>query len=234
MTAIRQRHILLFQGAQTPTAQQVTALIDTQTGIERAYLARSDDWSARACQWQRAPYGSLPTGRLSIDWADAPDESLLQQLQQQLGGLRFACTSREPLALELTVGSTWHGSLQLCLFSRRSGLSDEQLRQAWWERHTAIALTTQSTRGYWQNWVEGIHPDPNDAAAPLEPFGAAIDGMVEEYFPPEAADSLMHFFNADGDPQRLREHIQKLTESSATFLDPDTITVAHLTDTRLR
>jgi hypothetical protein len=81
-------------------------------------------------------------------------------------------------------------------------------------------LSTQSTLGYHQNWVVSQSP-PH------------FDGIVEEYFPPEASERIDWFFNAVDDPVRLREHIETMTHSTARFLALDTALVQHLSDVRL-
>ena len=57
---------------------------------------------------------------------------------------------------------------------------------------------------------------------------------MEELFPIEAAGSLTDFF-ADGDnPEKMMNHIQRLTESSERVLDLEKSSVIHMTEQRLR
>jgi hypothetical protein len=81
-------------------------------------------------------------------------------------------------------------------------------------------MSTQNTLGYRQNRVS-ISGEPH------------FDGIVEEYFPPDASHSMQAFF-ADGDNEaRMWEHIEKLTQSSERFLDLDRSEVIHLSDIRI-
>ena len=125
-----------------------------------------------------------------------------------------------PLAIELSPNERYPGTVQLCCFRCPAGLSDEALVEHWYGEHTTIAIDTQNTEGYRQNRV-------------LEHWGYQLDGIVEEYFPIECADSLTDFF-ADGDkPEAMMANIEKLTASSEKILDLDQSSVIHLTETRL-
>jgi hypothetical protein len=60
-----------------------------------------------------------------------------------------------------------------------------------------------------------------------------LDGIVEELFPIAAAASLTDFFADGDDPEKMMNHIQRLTESSERVLDLEKSSVIHMTEQRL-
>lgn len=219
MSASRERLLLLFF-QEPPEDRAVRHSIGAIAGLKEAYWAKGDALSREAAMWTRDPLGCLPTARLALDCQQLPEASSIAKITAALGGVLYRCTGRSPLPVTLPPGSTFAGTLQLCAFHRRNGLSDAQLETLWLEEHTEVAIDTQCTLGYHQNWVvEGGPP--------------YFDGLVEEYFPPAASTSMEAFF-ADGDNSDLMwRHVQRLTESSERFLDLDRSEVIHLTDTRI-
>jgi len=204
-----------------PNPEQTHSALLNYEGITMAALARSDEHSNKAAMWTRDPMGCLPTGRLAIDVDSQISRALaIAPITEKLGGVAYLCEGTTPLQPEFAVGETFAGTLQLCCFQRRAGLTSAQLQQYWLEEHTDIALNTQNTLGYRQNLVTSSG----------EPH---FDGIVEEYFPPEASQSMSAFF-ADGDNEaRMWEHIEQLTKSSERFLDLDRSEVVHLSDKRI-
>lgn len=220
MSAHDGRLLIIFYGA-VPTTDAVSLALLHHAGISFAALARRDDHSEKAAMWTRDPLGCLPSGRLAID-ADREtlDVLLTSSLATNLGGAAYLCEGSTPLIPQLNVGERFFGTLQLCCFQRRADINAAELQQYWLQEHTGVALSTQNTLGYRQNLVSRSG----------EPH---FDGIVEEYFPPEASHS-MHAFFADGDNEtRMWEHIEKLTKSSERFLDLERSEVIHLSDTRI-
>lgn len=183
-------------------------------------MAECDEHSHRASQWTRDPLEQLPSGRLAIIAKQALDTSFINAMNALTGTTAYQCQVRTPKALSLAPTQRYAGTLQLCCFRRLGGLSDDDLATAWLDRHTGVALETQSTEGYRQHWVNS-HP------------ALDFDGIVEEYFPASAAESVAHFFNAVGDREKLKRHIDRMTASTSQFIDLDQSEVIHLTDTRL-
>jgi len=213
--------VVLFYG-DVPAVSEIDALLAAHGVVTAALLARTDSSSARAAMWTRDPLQRLPSGRLALELDDNADTGTwLQALTRAFDGVTYECRAHTPLALPMAIGEVFDGTLQLCCFQRRSGLTDDQLSQFWLAEHTEVAVTTQNTLGYRQNWVlSGGEP--------------RFDGIVEEYFPPEASESMNAFF-ADGQDEALMwAHVQRLTASSERFLDLDRTEVIHLTDTRIR
>ncbi len=220
MSAHDGRLLIIFYD-EVPTTEAVSLALLDHTGISFAAFAKRDDHSEKAAMWTRDPLGFLPSGRLAID-ADREtiDALLTSPLATTLGGVAYLCEGITPLMPDLNVGERFSGTLQLCCFQRRADINAAQLQQYWLEEHTGVALSTQNTLGYRQNRVSRSG----------EPH---FDGIVEEYFPPEASHSMEAFF-ADGDNEtRMWEHIENLTKSSERFLDLDRSEVIHLSDTRI-
>ena len=76
-----------------------------------------------------------------------------------------------------------------------------------WQRdHTSVAIETQSTFGYTQNWV----------VRTLTPDAPGIAGIVEELFPAEAITDLKAFFGA-ADDNDLQNRISQMVASTTAF-----------------
>jgi hypothetical protein len=215
------RLIVLFFEA-TPDVHQVEAAVDELPEPSAVHFAQCDPRSERASMWTRNPTGRLPKGRLALEYSSNDlDFSVAYALTQALDGEAHWCLGASPIAHPLDQPSTFSGTLQLCCFERAAGLSDEQLKQIWFNEHAPVAVETQNNVGYRQNLV-------------LSSTHNALDGIVEELFPIEAAGSLTDFF-ADGDnPEKMMNHIQRLTESSERVLDLEKSSVIHMTEQRLR
>jgi hypothetical protein len=87
------------------------------------------------------------------------------------------------------------------------GLSPEEWRERWQQRHTRVAIDTQATFGYVQNLV-------------VEPLGeedAGVAAIVEELFPIAAMTDLHAFYGSGGDEAELRRRMRQMAESTATF-----------------
>ena len=213
------RFLLIFFGT-SPDRSDVEAVLESLPSIKMAHYAELDEHSRRASMWTRDPIGLLPSGRLALDFDDTPPLERLQQSAEQLGASLYRCEGRMPLAIELSPNERYPGTVQLCCFRCPTDLSEQALVDHWYGEHTTIAIHTQNTEGYRQNRV-------------LDHWGHQLDGIVEEYFPIECADSLTDFF-ADGDkPEAMMANIEKLTASSEKILDLDQSSVIHLTETRL-
>ena len=212
---------LLFFRDNVPDEQEVLDTVSQWSEVESVYLARRTAASERANQWTRDPLNMLPFGRMAVDFRDhMPHQDQTRWLSQAFDASAYICRSRWPLPPPLNPGETFAGTLQLCCFRRLADLSDADLKTRWLDQHTPVALETQSTQGYVQNLV-WLADFPH------------FDGIVEEYFLPESATSVEHFFDAVGDVDKLKANVARMTGSTARFLDLDGTEVIHLTDTRL-
>jgi hypothetical protein len=172
--------------------------------------------------WTRNPTGKLTSGRLALEFSDSHiDWQRAVDVAKQLGAEVHWCKGTTPLTPPLNSGETFSGTIQLCCFERREGLSNAALEQIWFTEHVQVAIDTQNTLGYRQNLV-------------LRSSHERLDGIVEEHFPIEAANSLTAFF-ADGDDEaKMMSNIHVLTESSERVLDLERSSVIHMTEHRLR
>jgi hypothetical protein len=215
------RLIVLFFEA-TPDVHQVEAAVDELPEPSAVHFAQCDAHSERASMWTRNPTDRLPSGRLALEYSGNDlDFAVASNLAESLGGEAHWCLGASPIAHPLDAPSTFSGTLQLCCFERATGLSDEKLKQIWFNEHAPVAVETQNNVGYRQNLV-------------LSSSHSALDGIVEELFPIEAADSLTDFFAEGDDPEKMMNHIQRLTESSERVLDLEKSSVIHMTEQRLR
>lgn len=120
-------------------------------------------------------------------------------------------------------GTRTPGFAQMALLRRPADQTRDDYLTAWLDRHTQVAIETQSTFSYTQNvtvrplTIAGATtPDP-----PLDP----IDGIVEECFPAAAMTDPHVFFNAIGDDGHLADHTSRMIASTSAFLDFDRIDV---------
>lgn len=220
-TATSQTWVWLLFDGQRLDHKSVTDLLAKFAPSALAFIAEQDAHSQRAQQWTRDPLNRLPNGRLAITSNQRLNQSLIEAINAISGQGAYECSTLTPKAPPLAPRECYVGTLQLCCFRRLKGTSDDALASAWLDKHTQVALSTQSTEGYRQHWVN-THP-------PLD-----FDGIVEEYFPETAATSVEHFFDAVGDREKLKRHIAAMTSSTSTFLDLEQSEVVHLTDTRLQ
>jgi hypothetical protein len=90
---------------------------------------------------------------------------------------------------------------------RRPAEMDEGTWLARWQRdHTPVAIATQSTFGYVQNYV----------VRPLTGEAPPLAAIVEELFPIEAVHSLHAFFGATDDAE-LADRMGRMIASTSAF-----------------
>jgi EthD domain len=92
------------------------------------------------------------------------------------------------------------------LLRRPPDLDQSTWLNRWQLNHTPVAIETQATFGYTQNWV----------VRALTPDAPGIAGIVEELFPDEAVTDLKAFFGAadDGD---LQHRLGRMVASTSAF-----------------
>lgn len=107
------------------------------------------------------------------------------------------------------------GWSQMAFLTLPERLTHAEWLSAWQDRHTLVAIETQSNFEYVQNLVvRAITPD-----AP--PYVA----IVEECFPIAAISDPLTFFDAPGDPARFKVNLDRMMESCGRFIDQGTIDV---------
>ena len=219
--AFTHRLIFLFFSEPLTPADAMRAL-EAFPEAQNAYLGTCDAHSDQAAMWTRNPTGKLTSGRLALEFSDAHiDWQRAVDVAARLVGDVHWCSGAPPLPPPRRTQETFSGTMQLCCFERREGLSDEALEQIWFQEHVQVALDTQNTLGYRQNLVLRSSHDP-------------LDGIVEEHFSIEAASSLTAFFANGDDEVKMMSNIHVLTESSERLLDLERSSVIHMTENRLR
>jgi hypothetical protein len=145
--------------------------------------------------WTQQCYGEQMTAALA----------LLQAECEQLAA--YLVTESIPLAAPVVEpGSRTTGLANIALLRRPPELDQPTWLNRWQRDHTSVAIETQSTFGYTQNWV----------VRALTPNAPGIAGIVEELFPTEAITDLKAFFGAadDGD---LQHRLGRMVASTTAF-----------------
>ena len=107
------------------------------------------------------------------------------------------------------------GLANIALLRRPAELDETTWLARWLGEHTAVAIATQSTFGYVQNYV----------VRPLTPDAPRVSAIVEELFPIEAVSSLHAFFGAADDAD-LQNRMGQMIASTSAFganVDIDTV-----------
>ena len=119
----------------------------------------------------------------------------------------YLVTESVPLPPPDTVpGQRTPGLANVALLRRPDDLDEATWRKRWHLDHTPVAIETQATFGYTQNTV----------VRPLTPGAQNIAAIVEELFPIEAISDLHAFFGA-ADDDDLRDRMERMVASTATF-----------------
>ena len=145
--------------------------------------------------WTQAHYGE-PV-REALDLLAGEAESLAGYL----------VTESMPMAPPACAPGQRAAGLANIALLRRPAQMDEHTWLSRWQRdHTPVAIATQATFGYVQNYVvRGVTPD----APP-------VSAIVEEMFPIEAVGSLHAFFGAADDAD-LADRMGRMIASTAAF-----------------
>ncbi|GFG75935.1 EthD domain-containing protein [Mycobacterium botniense] len=130
--------------------------------------------------------------------------ALLQKEAAHLAA--YLVTESVPLAPPVDSGSRTPGLANIALLRRPPGLDQETWLNRWQRDHTPVAIETQATFGYTQNWV----------VRALTPHAPAIAGIVEELFPAEAVSDLKAFFGA-ADEDDLHNRLNRMLASTTAF-----------------
>ena len=107
------------------------------------------------------------------------------------------------------------GMANMALLRRPAELDPQTWLRRWHQDHTPVAIATQSTFGYVQNYV----------VRPLTAEAPPLSAIVEELFPIEAVGSLHAFFGAADDAD-LTDRMSKMIASTSAFganVDVDTV-----------
>lgn len=145
--------------------------------------------------WTQQCYGEQMTAALT----------LLEAECKQLAA--YLVTESVPLKAPATEsGTRTTGLANIALLRRPAGLDERSWLTRWQRDHTSVAIETQSTFGYTQNWV----------VRTLTPDAPGIAGIVEELFPSEAITDLKAFFGA-ADDNDLQDRLGRMVASTTAF-----------------
>lgn len=151
--------------------------------------------AAVASMWTQQCYGDQMAAALD----------LLTKECEQLAA--YLVTESVPLAAPAVESdSRTPGLANIALLRRPADLDQSTWLTRWQRDHTSVAIETQSTFGYTQNWV----------VRALTPDAPGIAGIVEELFPVEAITDLKAFFGA-ADDDDLQNRIAQMVASTAAF-----------------
>ena len=112
-------------------------------------------------------------------------------------------------------GARAPGLANIALLRRPADMDEATWLTRWHRDHTPVAIATQSTFGYVQNYV----------VRALTPDAPTISAIVEELFPIESVTSLHAFFGAADDAD-LADRLGKMVASTSAFganVDIDTV-----------
>jgi hypothetical protein len=145
--------------------------------------------------WTQQCYGEQTTAALNLLAAEC----------EQLGA--YLVTESVPLKPpSVELGSRTTGLANIALLRRPDGMDQATWLNRWQLNHTSVAIETQSTFGYTQNWV----------VRTLTPGAPGIAGIVEELFPTEAITDLRAFFGA-ADDSDLQHRLGRMVASTTAF-----------------
>ena len=145
--------------------------------------------------WVAQSYGEQVSGALEI-------------LAAQVDSLAaYLVTESTPMPPPPSASGERAPGLANIAFRRRPPDLDEAIwLRRWQHDHTPVAIATQSTFGYVQNYV----------VRALTAGAPAVSAIVEELFPIEAAGNLHAFFGAADDAE-LADRMGKMIASTSAF-----------------
>lgn len=144
--------------------------------------------------WTQQCYGDQTAAALTL--LDAECDQLAAYL----------VTESVPLPAPLELGGRTTGLANVALLRRPAGLDQDSWLARWQRDHTPVAIETQATFGYTQNWV----------VRTLTPDAPPIAGIVEELFPAGAITDLKAFFGAADDAD-LQDRVSRMVASTSAF-----------------
>ena len=127
-----------------------------------------------------------------------------ESLYTDYGGNRFAGPRTWP------DGERSPGVVMVTLLRRPARMTPDAWITHWHTVQSPVSEAMQPRMRYVRNAV----------ARPVTPDAPPIEGIVEEAWPsPEHMTDPMLFYCADGDPERMQQHLTEMLESVTAFLD---------------
>jgi len=200
------------------------------SGVERLQFNICDlgDLSGALEHLQLATMSPKPDGIVtfwvSSAWRREPAQRLLTAAFARIAGFAVVESAVLPNSLHPPrANERTHGFSQVSFLHLPPRLTTEEWRDRWLNRHSSVAIETQSNFCYTQNVV----------AYPLTPDAPPWRGVVEESFPPEALRNLRIFYDAENDEARFQRNFDAMMGSCAAFIDADGIDVLATSEYRL-
>lgn len=151
--------------------------------------------AAVVSMWTQQCYGEQMTAALELLAAEC----------EQLSA--YLVTESTPLpGPDIEAGCRTIGFANVVLLRRPAEMEQAFWLDRWQLHQTSVAIETQSTFGYTQNWV----------VRALTADAPGISGIVEELFPAEAIADLHAFFGA-ADDDDLKDRLGRMVASTTAF-----------------
>ena len=196
-----------------------------ETGVRGLRLAAVDDAVSAAQSLRQEKLCDAPAGMISLwldsAWRREPIERVISGYSRRFRG--YAVAESAPLVAEEQAGGRVPGMNQVVFLRRPANLPRAQWLDLWLNRHTGIAIETQSTFAYRQNIV--VRQVCGDELP--------VDAIVEEAFPAAAMTSQHAFYGVQTD-EELQLRLTAMIESCARFIDFDRINVTPMSDYLIR
>ena len=181
--------------------------------VERLRISLVDDDVSAGAKLrigrQRPPKSGLVSFWLEQSQERAAQEALLHGACERSAG--YLVVESRPLvnrARRASPGARTPGFSLVTCIEPKDGLSHDEFVRLWYALQRDTAIETQSTFGYVRNEVVR-------ALTPAAPPWAAI---VEENFPLGALDDPAVFYDAVGDPEKLRTNQERMLRAVQSFL----------------
>ncbi|WP_299697968.1 EthD domain-containing protein [Hydrocarboniphaga sp.] len=212
----------LDAGAWAANLRQSLPDLQEQPGLRSLQFNVQDEAVEPASALRRASSIAPPDALVQI-WFDSAIQALRASTDESLARhasriAAYLVTESQPLVnhhRRSRPGVRTEGFAQLALLKRPARLTPAQWLDIWQNRHTRIAIETQSTFEYIQNLV----------VRALSADAPHYDAFVEECFPAAAMSDPYVFFDAPGDPEKFQRNLDRMMESVQRFIDMDALDV---------
>lgn len=127
--------------------------------------------------------------------------------------------SRPLVNRSVRAGARTPGFALVTCIEPAAGLSYDEFLRIWHEQQRACAIETQSTFGYVRNEIVRALSSHGPGGVPLPKWAA----IVEENFPLAALNDPAAFYDAVGDPAKLKRNLKRMIETCQGFLAQDSV-----------
>ncbi len=182
--------------------------------VARARITRMDEPIA----------GMLSAWLDSVDDRHAIEAALAPHVRRLAGYLVTESVPLPNTTQPAPIGSRTPGITMLALLEKPERLAPNEWLALWHDQHSPLAIEIQCTFRYVRNVV----------ARALTPEAPPWLGLVEEAFPDGAVTDLERWYDAVGDPAKLRERLGQMMASVQRFLDLDRVETHPMSERVLR